>query len=189
MKAIVATEAGWGIGRDGDLLIHLPGDLKFFKEQTMGKVLIMGRKTLESLPGGKPLPGRTTIVLTGNEGYVPPHPEYLEGGSSEPMDRKLILVHSFDELMLQVLALETTDGIDAEEDVMVAGGESIYRMFLPYCNEFIVTRIDRSIPADKFFPNMDEFVAAGQMKVAWESEIQTDEKSGVTYRFVRYERA
>ena len=69
MKAIVAIDEKWGIGKDGDLLVHIPGDLKYFKNMTMGKTLIVGRKTLESFPGGKPLPGRKTIVLTENQNY------------------------------------------------------------------------------------------------------------------------
>ena len=69
MNMIVATDKNWGIGKEGHLLTHLSGDLKYFKERTMGKVVVMGRKTLESLPGGKPLPGRTNIVLTANPDY------------------------------------------------------------------------------------------------------------------------
>ena len=69
MKAIVAVDRNWGIGRDGGLLVHLPGDLKYFKEKTLGKTVVMGRETLESLPGGKPLPGRDNIVLTLNSFY------------------------------------------------------------------------------------------------------------------------
>ena len=64
MKAIVAVSENWGIGQDNELLFHIPEDLKFFKEKTIGKVVVMGRNTLESLPGGKPLPKRTTVVLS-----------------------------------------------------------------------------------------------------------------------------
>ncbi len=179
MKAIVATEKNWGIGKDGGLLMHLPGDLRFFKEQTMGKVLIMGRKTLESLPGSGSLPGRTTIVFTSNKAYEP---------KKLTPDGKLIIVSSFDEMMTQLMLLEYTDGIDAEEDVYVAGGQSIYEMFMPYTSEFIVTRIDKQLEADVYFPNLDKYVADGQLKITWESETQTDEKTGTTYRFVRYAR-
>ncbi len=189
MKAIVATEKNWGIGKDGALLMHLPGDLRFFKEQTLGKVLIMGRKTLESLPGARPLPGRTTIVLTSNKAYTPKH----LGADGKPLNPdkecgKLVIVNNMEELMTQLMMLEYTTGIDAEEDVYVAGGQSIYEMFMPYTAEFIVTRIDKEIGADVYFPNLDKYVADGQLKLTWESEVQTDEKTGTKYRFVRYER-
>ena len=189
MKAIVATEKNWGIGKGGDLLMHLPGDLKFFKETTMGKVLVMGRKTLESLPGARPLPGRTTIVFTSNKAYTPKH----LGPDGQPLDPskecgKLVIVNNFDELMTQVMMLEYTQGIDAEEDVYVAGGQSIYEMLMPYTSEFIVTRIDKEMDADVYFPNLDKYAADGQVKVAWESEEQTDEKTGTKYKFVRYTR-
>ena len=195
MKAIVATEKNWGIGKEGDLLIHLPGDLQFFKEQTMGKVLIMGRKTLESLPGGRPLEGRTTILLTRDENYRPAYMDRLDenGQITLKSGRKvtpgrLIIAGGYDELMTKLLVLEAMEGIDIEDGVMVAGGESIYRMFLPYCREFIVTRIEKEIGADRFFPNLDEKVLSGEMTVVWESEPQKDEESGTEYRFVRYKR-
>ncbi len=193
MKAIVATEKNWGIGKGGDLLIHLPGDLEFFREQTMGKVLIMGRKTLESLPGSRPLDGRTTIVLTRDENYRPAYLEKLDekGQITLKSGRKVtpgtcILAKSYDEMMVKLLALEASEGIDIEEDVYVAGGESIYEMMFPYCNEFVVTRIDKAIDADRFFPNLDSKVADGSMKILWESEPCRDEKTGAEYKFVRY---
>ena len=195
MKAIVATEKNWGIGKDGNLLIHLPGDLKFFKEETMGKVLIMGRKTLESLPGGRPLEGRTTIVLTRDENYRPAYMDKLDAegqitlkSGKKVTPGRMILAGNYDELMTKLLVMEAMDGIDIEEDVMVAGGESIYDMFAPYCNEFIVTRIDKEIEADRFFPNLDDEVKSGKMQIAWGSAPQRDEVSGTEYRFVRYRR-
>ncbi|MBQ9180273.1 MAG: dihydrofolate reductase, partial [Firmicutes bacterium] len=71
LKAIVAVDKNWAIGKDGDLLFKLPGDMKFFRETTKGKVIVLGRKTLESFPGGKPLPGRVNVVLTRNKDYAP----------------------------------------------------------------------------------------------------------------------
>lgn len=70
MKLIAAIDKNWNIGKDGELLVHIPEDMKFFREKTMGKVVVMGRKTLESFPGGKPLKGRTNIVLTRDRNYM-----------------------------------------------------------------------------------------------------------------------
>lgn len=176
MKAIVAADRNWGIGKDGALLAHLPGDLKYFKENTLGKVLIMGRKTLESLPGGKALPGRTTIVMSGDENY---EPKAAEGA-------RTLVCTSFDELMATLLSMEFAEGIDLEEDIMVAGGESIYKQFMPYCSEFLVTKIDAEFPADKHFEDLDALAAGGMMKVTYESEVQED--NGIKYRFLRYSR-
>ena len=71
MNLIAAADEAWGIGKDGGLLAHLPGDMKYFRETTQGKVVVMGRKTLESFPGGRPLKNRTNIVLTRNGAYQP----------------------------------------------------------------------------------------------------------------------
>ena len=176
MKAIAAVDKNWGIGKDGKLLAHLPGDLKYFRENTLGKVLIMGRKTLESLPGGKALPGRTTIVLSGDENY---EPKAVEGA-------RTLLATSFDELMAMLLSMEFAEGIDLEEDVMVCGGESVYKQFFPYCNEILITKIDEKFSADKYFENLDELAISGMLKITYESEVQED--NGIKYKFVKYSR-
>lgn len=176
MKAIVAADKNWGIGKDGALLAHLPGDLKYFKENTLGKVLIMGRKTLESLPGGKALPGRTTIVMSGDENY---EPKAAEGA-------RTLVCTSFDELMATLLSMEFAEGIDLEEDIMVTGGESIYKQFLPYCSEILVTKIDAEFPADKHFEDLDALAAGDMLKIIYESEVHED--NGIKYRFLRYSR-
>ena len=105
LKAIVAVDKKWNIGRDGDLLTHLPKDLKRFKKLTKGQFIIMGRKTLESLPGGKPLPGRVNIVLTRDKEY---------------RNKDVIIVYSFDELfdLIKVLNNSLTD-----KDFLVCGGD------------------------------------------------------------------
>ena len=104
MNMIVAADKNWGIGKDGQLLTHLSGDLKYFKERTLGKAVVMGRKTLESLPGGRPLPGRTNIVLTAN-------PDYEKEGC--------VIVHSMEELR-EKCAEFPADG------VMIIGGAILY---------------------------------------------------------------
>ena len=104
MKSIVVVDKNWGIGKDGDLLVHLPGDLKYFKEKTLGKVVVMGRTTFESLPGKKPLPGRVNIVLSRDLEF---HPEGC------------IMCRSKEELFKE---LENYD----DDDVMIMGGSYVY---------------------------------------------------------------
>lgn len=161
MKAIVVVDQNWGIGKDGQLLVHLPGDLKYFKEKTLGKTIIVGRKTLESFPGGKPLPGRMNIVLTEN-------PEYDKAQCS--------ICNDLDELFDEIAAM---DG----EDIFVAGGACIYEMFLPYCDDVYVTKIQKTYDADKHFPNLDQ--TEGFVKT-WQSDMM--EEKGVQYRFEKYSR-
>lgn len=161
MKAILAADEKWGIGKNGDLLCHLPGDLKYFKENTMGKTLIMGRVTLESLPGGKPLPGRRTIVLTRDPDYIA---DGVEAVSSE------------EELW------STLTGVKPEE-VFVAGGAQIYEMLLPYCDEVLVTKIYSDFGADRFFVNLDE-----SMDFKREALSEVMEEKEIRYQFFRYER-
>ena len=158
MKLIVAADKNWAIGKDNDLLCHLPGDLKYFKERTTGKTVVMGRKTLESLPGGKPLPKRTNIVLTRDENFE------KEG---------CIILHSIEELLEKY----------GQEDLMVMGGAEIYTKLLPYCDTCYITEIDKEFEADKYIPNVSEDSA---FQKVWESEEQVE--NGISYRFVEYKR-
>ncbi|HPO05078.1 MAG TPA: dihydrofolate reductase [Bacillota bacterium] len=160
MKAIVVVDRNWGIGKDNSLLAHLPGDLKYFREKTKGKVIVIGRQTLESFPGGKPLPERTNIVLTTNEDY----PAACEVCCSK-------------EHLFQCL-----EGYDPE-DVFIAGGEQIYREFLPYCDTVYVTKIDAVFPADRYFADLDK-------DREWEPVFQSDPvtEKGLSYRFTEYKR-
>lgn len=160
MKAIVAVDKNWAIGKDNQLLAHLPGDLAYFKEKTLGKTIVMGRQTLESFPGGKPLPGRKNIVLTSNDCY----------------EAQCQICCSLDELFTAL------DGEDLGE-VFIVGGEQVYRSFLPFCNEVLVTRIEAEFMADRFFPNLDE---DEDWELAEESE--EIEEQGLTYRFCIYRR-
>ena len=158
MKLIVAANKNWAIGKDNDLLCHLPGDLKYFKERTTGKTVVMGRKTLESLPGGKPLPKRTNIVLTRDENFE------KEG---------CIILHSIEELLEKY----------GQEDLMVMGGAEIYTKLLPYCDTCYITEIDKEFEADKHIPNVSIDPA---FEKVWESEEQVE--NGISYRFVEYKR-
>ncbi len=160
MKTIVAVDNNWGIGRDGDLLVRLSGDMKFFKEKTAGKIVVMGRTTFESLPGKKPLKDRVNIVLSRSEDFQP----------------DCIKCRSMGELFK---VLESYN----KEDVFIIGGQDIYRQFLPYCNVHLVTRINASFEADKYFENLDH---RDDLELVWESDPKNE--NGVEYRFTEYRR-
>ena len=161
MKMIVAVDKNWGLGKNNDLLVSIPADMKMFRTETSGKVVVMGRKTLESFPGGQPLKNRTNIVLSGN-------PDYQVKGA--------IVVHSLPELLEEIKKYP-------KDQVYCIGGDSVYKMLLPYCDTAQVTKIDFAYEADRYFPNLDEMP---QWQVAAESEEQT--YFDLEYRFVRYER-
>lgn len=158
MNAIVAVDRNWGIGKGNGLLVHLPGDLKYFKEKTKDKIIVIGRKTLESFPGGKPLPNRVNIVLSTNPNY----------------DRDdCIVCHSKEEVLEKLSEYET-------DKICICGGGVIYRLFLEDCDYIYVTKIDEVFDAEVFFPNLDEM----GYEADWESDLQCD--NGVEYRFLRY---
>ncbi|MBP9996478.1 MAG: dihydrofolate reductase [Lachnospiraceae bacterium] len=161
MNAIVAVDSNWAIGNKGQLLISIPADHKMFREETTGKVVVLGRKTIETFPGARPLPKRTNIILSTQKDY------HVEGA---------IVVHSVDELLEQLKAYDS-------KDVYIIGGDSIYKQMLPYVDTVHVTKIDREYEADAFFPNLDE------MK-DWEITAESDEQVyfDTTYAFVKYER-
>ncbi len=161
MKAILAADKNWGIGYNNHLLVSIPSDMKFFRQTTTGKVVVMGRKTLESFPNGMPLKNRTNIVLTGNQNY---------------QVKDAVIVHSEDELMEELKKYNT-------DDIYVIGGESVYRMMLPYCDTVYVTKIDRAFQADTFFPNLDEM---DEWEMTEESEEQTC--FDLEFCFTKYER-
>ena len=161
MNLIVAVDADWGIGCGGQLLANLPGDMKYFKETTMNKVVVMGRKTLESLPHQRGLPKRVNYVLTGNADFEA---------------ERCITVNSEEALMAE---LAQYDG----GDVFIIGGESIYRRFYRQCDKLYVTKMHAHLGADRFMVNLDEDPA---FHITWESELQ--EENGIEYQFVIYER-
>lgn len=161
MKAILAADKNWGIGYNNRLLVSIPSDMKFFRQTTTGKVVVMGRKTLESFPNGMPLKNRTNIVLTGNQNY---------------QVKDAVIVHSEDELMEELKKYNTND-------IYVIGGESVYHMMLPYCDTAYVTKINRAFQADTFFPNLDEM---DEWEMTEESEEQTC--FDLEFCFTKYER-
>lgn len=162
MNLIVNADKNWGIGKNNALLVQIPNDMKMFRSTTIGNVVVMGRKTLESFPNGKPLPKRTNIVLTKNKNFAA---------------KGAIVVHSKEELLEELKKYP-------EEDIFVIGGESIYRMLLPYCTTAYVTRTDYAYDADTYFPNLDELP---EWKLVEESEEET--YFDIEYRFTKYEKS
>ncbi|MBN7774431.1 dihydrofolate reductase [Clostridium aminobutyricum] len=160
MKIIVAADRKWGIGKDNNLLTHLPGDLKYFKEMTLGKVVVMGRKTLESLPGKKPLPGRTNIVLSGDKNYK----------------ADCLVCHSEEELAHELEKYDT-------EDIYIIGGAKVYADMRDCCDTYYVTKILDEFDADRHFENLD---LCQDVELVWESELQ--EHNGTEYKFTEYRR-
>lgn len=161
MNLIVAVDEEWGIGCGGQLLANIPGDMKYFKETTMDKVVVMGRKTLESLPNHRGLPKRINYVLTGNENFQ--------------ADR-CIVVHSDEELLRELAQYD-------EGQVFIIGGESIYRRFYEACSKLYITKMHAKLGADRFMVNLDE---DPDFVVTWKSELQ--EENGIEYQFLIYER-
>lgn len=161
MNLIVAVDKNWAIGNGNKLLVSIPQDMKFFRETTIGKVVVMGRKTLETFPGGQPLKKRTNIVLTRDKDYDV---------------KDAIVLHTVEEVLEELKKYD-------EEEIYIIGGESIYRQFLPYCKLAHVTKINHAYEADTYFPNLDEMDD-------WEVTGVSDEQTyfNLEYEFVRYER-
>lgn len=161
MNIIVAVDKNWAIGKNNKLLVSIPADMKFFRSETTGKVVVMGRKTMESFPQGQPLPNRINIVLTRDANYT---------------KKGAVIVHSMDELFEELKKYE-------DELVYCIGGDSVYKQLLPYCNLCHVTKIDKAYEADSYFPNLDELED-------WVITGDSDEQTyfDLEYRFLRYER-
>ena len=161
MNLIVAVDKNWAIGNHNKLLVSIPADMKFFRETTMNKVVVMGRKTLESFPNGLPLKKRINIVLTRDKNY---------------QVKDAIVLHTVEEVLEELKKYN-------EEEIYIIGGESIYRQFLPYCKVTHVTKVNHAYEADTYFPNLDE---KDEWVVTGVSEEQT--YFDLEYEFVRYER-
>ena len=142
MNLIVAVDENWAIGKGRDQLVYIPEDLKRFKALTTGHPVILGRKTLATFPGGRPLKGRRNLILSRNPDFAP------EGAEVYP-DQETLLAQ-------------------APEDSFVIGGESVYRALLDRCNTAYVTKVHQKYPADCWFPNLDQDPA---WKLAQESEV------------------
>ena len=159
MNLIVAVDQNWAIGKNGQLLFHISEDLKRFRTLTTGHCVVYGRKTLETFPGGKPLPNRDNVVLTSNPDYQ--------------VDAKV--AHNFDELRQIIRDYPTTQ-------VDIIGGASIYEQLLPYCDTAYVTIVEDKVEeVDAFFPNLD-------LDPHWDliDEGPIQQSGDYQYRFVTY---
>lgn len=161
MNLIAAVDQNWAIGNKNQLLVKIPADQKFFRETTTGKVVVMGRKTLESFPNGLPLKNRTNIVLTRDKKY-------------EVKDA--IVLHSLEALREELKKYPS-------EDIYVIGGETIYRQLLDDCDVAHITKIEFAYDADAYFPNLDELP---EWKITADSEEQT--YFDLEYYFYKYEK-
>lgn len=161
MNMIVAVDENWAIGNKGKLLVSIPNDQKHFREETTGKVVVLGRKTLATFPQGLPLQYRTNIILSAN-------PKFRVKGAT--------VVNSVDALLEELKKYP-------DEDIYIIGGESIYKQLLPFCDVAHVTKIEHSYEADTYFPNLDK-------DPEWEIVADSDELTyfDLPYSFLMYKR-
>lgn len=161
MNLIANVDNNWAIGKNNQLLVRIPADMKFFRETTTGKVVVMGRKTLESFPNGQPLKNRTNIVLTHDKSY---------------QVKDAIVVYSMEELQEELEKY-------ASGDIYIIGGESIYRQLVDACDVAHITKVDYAYDADAYFPNLDE-------KPEWEITQDSEEQTyfDLIYHFYKYEK-
>lgn len=159
MKAIVAVDKKWGIGKKNDLLFSLPKDMEFFRKATLNKVVVMGSNTLKSFPNGKPLKNRTNIVL-------------FPGGEKRD---DCTVVDSLEELSKELKKYNP-------DDVFIIGGAMFYKTMLPYCSQILVTKVDSDGGAEVFFENLDNLPT-------WRLSYISDpvETNGYTIRFTTYD--
>lgn len=159
MNLIVAVDKKWAIGKNNKLLVSIPADMRFFRQKTTGKVVIMGKNTLESFPGGQALKNRTNIVITHD---------------SEYKVKDAIVVNSVEAALKEAEVYRT-------EDVYIIGGSSVYRQMLQYCDTAYVTRIEYNYEADTYFPDLDELEE-------WEIDSVSEEQTyyDLEYAFYKY---
>ena len=160
MNMIVAVASNWGIGKGNDLLFHISADMKRFRALTLNGTVILGRKTLDSFPGGKPLPKRRNIVISRNSEFSREGVEVVANPNA---------------------ALELAAGTE-DDKLWVIGGGSVYTALLSQCKRVYLTKVDAAAEeTDTFFPNLDKLPS-------WEVEHvgETVEENGMTYQFIEY---
>lgn len=169
MIAIVNVDSNWGIGKEGALQVHISEDLKRFKEMTTGKVIIYGKNTLQTYPGKKVLPNRQNIILSRN------HDLAIDNAK---------ICHSLEELFDTISNLKKEHDF-VDEDFIVVGGASIYQQLIDYCTDCYVTFMNEELPADSYFPNLDELL---NWEIIDESEKRYDERSQISYTYRHYQK-
>lgn len=159
MKLIAAADKNWAIGNKGQLLVSIPNDQKMFRMETTGKVVVYGRRTIDTFPGKMPLADRINVILSERVNYR------VKGA---------VVVHSVRRLMRELEKYPP-------EDIYIIGGASVYQQLLPYCTEALITKIDKAFEADAYFPNLDE-------DPEWELVSESEEQTyfDLEYRFLRY---
>ena len=159
MKCIAAVDNNWAIGNRGKLLVSIPNDQKMFRNETLGKVVVLGRKTLETFPNGQPLRDRTNIILSHDPN------DFVAGA---------IVVHNDEELFRKLGEYDT-------DDVYIIGGESVYGRYVKYCDTAIITKIDQAYESDAYFPDLDK-------DENWEMTAESEEFTyfSVEYTFREY---
>ena len=203
MILIANVNKDWGIGKDGELLCKIPEDMKNFKEFTMGCTVIYGRKTLDSFPEGKPLPGRKNIVITNDLSHISSETEcsangygvirglgsingsYLmamkdhsnDNNEKDSKNTSLFVAKSIKDAMFLARLIELD-----ESNIIICGGETIYRQMLDYCDHAYITMNNCEDEADTFFPNLDE---KDNWEKVFESSFQ-DSESGLSYKLIDY---
>ncbi len=160
MNMIAAVDKNWGIGKNNGLLDNIPEDMKFFRETTRGKAVIMGKNTFLSFPNQKPLPNRLNIVLTHDKTFAP------DG---------VTVCDSIDK------AIAAAKSEYKDEDIFVIGGEAVYTAMESLCDRAYITKIDKEYDADKYFPNLDE---KREWRIATEEMLKTEK--GLYITFVTY---
>ena len=159
LSLVVAMANNRAIGKDNQLLWHLPEDLKYFKRITMGKPMIMGRKTFESI--GRPLPGRLNIVVTRQN-------DWTHAGT--------VVAHSIEEAKRIAAGQAEIDDVD---EMMLIGGAQLYTSAIEYADKIYLTRVDAEIEGDAFFPEIDNTI---WQELSRESHCESD-KNPYSYDF------
>lgn len=164
MQLIAIVDKNWAIGKKGQQLVHIPGDQKMFRQETQGKIVVMGRKTLLALPGGRPLENRRNLVLTKDENFQ------VKGAE---------IFHSMEEVLFTLEEYKKTENYK-EEDIYIIGGQSIYEQFLPFCDTAHITYIDYEYEADTYMINLE--------KAGWQVEEVSDEQTyfDLCFEFRKY---
>ncbi len=161
VSIIVATSLNHAIGKDNQLLWHLPADLKFFKTTTMGCPVVMGRKTFQSI--GKTLPGRQNVVITRDKNF----------NSDKQFD--ILVVGSLDEALVK---------LHAENEIFIIGGGEIYKQSMDTVDTIYLTLVNVTMDADVYFPAVDKT----KFDLVWEEKHVADEKNKFDYTFQKFDR-
>lgn len=167
MQLIAAVDKNWAIGYKGRMLVTIPADQKLFRQETMGKIVVMGRKTLLTLPGQRPLPGRINLIMTTDREF---------------QIKDADICHSVDEVIQKLQRYKGEQGFTGD-DIFIIGGQTVYEQFLPYCDTAHITYIDYAYQADTYLVNLE--------KEGWVVTEESEEQTffDLCYDFRKYKRS